>query len=436
MDIREMVKGSKSKYEVSIISDGKRVVLGIVDVEVQQVDYNNEKYILIYDSNRRVIRDAYKYINLHLKDSSINTRTLTATALVKLYSFLEIYGFKIDNLEKNEMEVLKTFLYGNSKTGLLIDTMLVKSREAKTINKYISIYRGYFKYIGIDNKWINEKVKSSKTLSRDSFGDIGDSYKASERVSKAKKVPKYISEKQFDAILKCIRKHYGIREELLVRLMYQKGLRIGEALGLTIEDIKDDCIIIRNRISDGEDQHAKCLYQPISEQDYKGSKCLSLDFGFNIVKIDSELHELLERYIYMYHEKMVKRKRTSYRKYCKADRVEGNNFLEGDNYYLFINRESRPLRRTNWNKYLKKIYLMCNIEIDKEKKSKLLNHRLRHGCAMKGLKDGKSLEEIMKILRHSSLMSVMVYINPTDEDEYEANESIWDSRGIELNDID
>jgi len=69
MDIREMVKGSKSKYEVSIISDAKRVVLGIVDVEAQQVDYNNEKYILIYDSNRRVIRDAYKYINLHLKDS-------------------------------------------------------------------------------------------------------------------------------------------------------------------------------------------------------------------------------------------------------------------------------------------------------------------------------------------------------------------------------
>lgn len=65
-----------------------------------------------------------------------------------------------------------------------------------------------------------------------------------------------------------------------------------------------------------------------------------------------------------------------------------------------------------------------------------MNHRLRHGCAMKALKDGKSLEEVMKILRHTSLKSVMVYINPTDEDEFEANEDIWDSRGIELNEID
>lgn len=91
--------------------------------------------------------------------------------------------------------------------------------------------------------------------------------------------------------------------------MYEKGLRIGEVLGLTIEDIKDECIIIRNRISDKEDQHSKCLYQPANKNEYKGSKYLGLDFGFNIVKIDKKLHDLLERYIYTYHEKMVKRKR-------------------------------------------------------------------------------------------------------------------------------
>lgn len=309
MDIREKIKGSKSKYEVSIISDGKRVILRTVDVEVQQVDYNDQKYILIYDSNRNVIRDAYKYINSYLKDSSINTRTLTATALVKLYSFLEIYDFKINNLEKNEMDLLKTFLYGNSKKGLAIETTLVKVREGKTINKYISIYRGYFKYIEVENKWINEKIKSSKSLRKDSFDNIGDSYRISERISKAKKAPKYISEWQFNNILKCIMRDYGLREELIVRLMYEKGLRIGEVLGLTIEDIKDECIIIRNRISDKEDQHSKCLYQPANKNEYKGSKYLGLDFGFNIVKIDKKLHDLLERYIYTYHEKMVKRKR-------------------------------------------------------------------------------------------------------------------------------
>ncbi|WP_066872140.1 tyrosine-type recombinase/integrase [Clostridium mediterraneense] len=336
MDVKEVIKGSKSKYEISIIADGKRNVIRTVEVESQLVDYNNEKYILVYDSNRKVIRDAYKYIINELKESSINTRTLTATALVKLYSFLEVYDFKINNLEKDEMNILKKFLYGTSKKGVVIDTDLIKKRKAKTINKYISIYRGYFKYIGVDCKYINEKIKSSKSSEGNSFEKIGDCYKISERIIKVKKVPKYISEQQYDRILKCIKKDYGIREEILVRLMYQKGLRIGEALGLTIEDIKDDCIIIRNRISDSEDQHAKCLYKPVNKDEYIGEKYLSLDFGFNIIKIDSRLHDLLEQYIYMYHEKMNKRKRKNYKDYCKADKVEGNTFLEGDNYYLFI----------------------------------------------------------------------------------------------------
>ncbi|WP_066872143.1 tyrosine-type recombinase/integrase [Clostridium mediterraneense] len=109
---------------------------------------------------------------------------------------------------------------------------------------------------------------------------------------------------------------------------------------------------------------------------------------------------------------------------------------EGDNYYLFINRYARPLRRTNWNKYLKNIYSKCNIKIDKEKKSKSLNHRLRHGCAMKALKNGNTVQDLMGILRHSSLASVMIYINPNDEDEYDANEDIWDNRGIKIEDVD
>lgn len=46
MDIREIVKGSKSKYEVSIMADGKRVILRTVDIEVEQVDCDNQRYIL------------------------------------------------------------------------------------------------------------------------------------------------------------------------------------------------------------------------------------------------------------------------------------------------------------------------------------------------------------------------------------------------------
>lgn len=431
MDIREVLSGSRSKYEISIISEGKRVIVRTVNVEVTHVEYSGEEYIIIYNSEREVIRDAYKYINHELRNSSINTKTLTATALVKLYSFLEIYNYDINTLGKKEISIMKSFLYGTSQCGITVNSKFITRREAKTINKYISIYRGYFQYLGIDNVIINEKIKRD-IIRKNNSDNVGDSYKISERISKIRKVPKYITYEEYMSILVCIKQEYGLREQLMVRLMYEYGLRLGEVLGLTIEDIKDNCIIIRNRISDSGEQHSKTLYKPILTDEYGSEKCLSVDFGFNIIKINSKMQILLEEYIYNAHEKMDKRKRTSYRKYCKADRAEGNSFLEGDNYYLFINSNARPLGRTNWNKYLKEIYIKCGIDIDRDKKSKSLNHRLRHGCAMKALKDGETLESVMKILRHSSLKSVMVYINPTDEDEYKANEMVWDKRGVEF----
>lgn len=54
-------------------------------------------------------------------------------------------------------------------------------------------------------------------------------------------------------------KDYSLREECIVRLMFEAGLRIGECLGLTNEDIRQEedengelktVVYIRNRVSD------------------------------------------------------------------------------------------------------------------------------------------------------------------------------------------
>lgn len=83
-------------------------------------------------------------------------------------------------------------------------------------------------------------------------------------------VPKYISTDEFATIIRYIRenikdKEHRLRDECVVRIMYEGGCRLGEVLGSTLEDYvvtevneEDICFVyIRNRTTDKEHQNAK-----------------------------------------------------------------------------------------------------------------------------------------------------------------------------------
>ena len=61
--------------------------------------------------------------------------------------------------------------------------------------------------------------------------------------------------------------------ECIIRLMYQSGLRIGEVLELTFEDIVEDNnnykVIIRNRFTDRTFQKAKFLMTITDRNQYR-----------------------------------------------------------------------------------------------------------------------------------------------------------------------
>lgn len=67
-------------------------------------------------------------------------------------------------------------------------------------------------------------------------------------------IPAYISQDEFVRMVQKCREKDDLRMECIIRLMYQSGLRIGEVLGLTFEDIIEEnglCkVIIRNRFTD------------------------------------------------------------------------------------------------------------------------------------------------------------------------------------------
>ena len=397
-----------------------------INISKAIINQNGYNYILLYDENMRAIRDAHKYLNNELEKQSFNTREMVSTALKLLYSYLSIFNYDINNLGIDEIRVLKEFLYGENRKGKAYELVLTSIRGVNTVNKYISYYRSYLKYLGIENKVLNEKrvvgvEKSSDGLLGHTKKKAYDKYIVSDRSYSNNVVPMYISESEYESIINITIREYTLRDEIIIRLMYENGLRIGEVLGLTLEDIEDNKIVIRNRLSDKPYMFAKTCTKPKNENDYRSSIYSTYTVGYQVILPTVKLMDDLFYYIDDAHGSMSTVNRKNYFKFAKADKVTEGEELEGDNYYLFLNKNGAALSISGWNKTLRNIFIKAGLTIDKNCKKHNLNHRFRHGFAMKLIKNGEGPLDVAKALRHKSISSVMCYFRPTEKDMYDAN---------------
>src|SRR5699024_4165113 len=93
--------------------------------------------------------------------------------------------------------------------------------------------------------------------------------------------------------------------------MFQCGLRIGEVMGLTFEDLdvieeggKYICLAyIRNRKSDQSYQLAKTCMSITDRKQYQQRDYQTRDIGYQVAVIPMDLYDLINDYINVSHEK-------------------------------------------------------------------------------------------------------------------------------------
>jgi integrase/recombinase XerD len=433
--MKEMIRITETKflnetaYLKEYLSDKNKCTHSVIKVNISKVVLTKDgfNYILIYDENMCVIRSAYKYINVELGKDSFNYREIVATSLKLFYSYLKIFNFDINNLGIREIRILKEFLYGESKKGQEYEISINVKRGVNTVNKYITFYRNYLNCLGIKNEVLNEKtvvavMKNTDGLLAHTKKKAYDRYSVTDRgYSNDRVVPRYISEDEFAIIMDIIKNDYTKREEIIVRLMYENGLRIGEVLGLSLEDIENNKIVLRNRLSDKPYMLAKTCYKPKTEKDYESSIYGVYLIGYQIILPVEDTMDKLFYYIEEAHGRMSKVNRNNYFKYAKADKVTDGEDLEGNNYYVFLNKNGAALSISGWNKTLRTIFIKSGLKLDKNSKKHNLNHRFRHGFAMKIIKNGATSLEVANALRHKGISSVMCYFRPTEKDMFDAS---------------
>lgn len=393
-----------------------------------KVEKDGFTYFIMYDDEMNVVHSFFQYINFQMSHLSFNTREQTAYALRILYCYSALTKTDFSNLTKKDIINLQYFLLGYSPAKGPYSFQLKTLRNNKTVNNYIHIYRDYLRFIGIKCSCI-ENIRTANIQSLNSLGEREvkniQRYELSLKESTpVNRVPKYISINDFSNILSIVRSEKNTEAEIIIRLMFEYGLRIGEVLGITNEDVTEKkidgvlrpIIILRNRMSDNKKyQNCKTLLKVYKKEIYKSPNYKTQKIGYDLIYITDEFYEILNDYIEC---TLVTEKKKGNIEYSVADTVEKHKYAP-DNHYIFLNNNGRPLSSKSWNNYLRKIYDQSGIYLDHNIRKHNLNHRFRHGFAMFQVKyRNTNVFELKEMMRHSSVSSTMIYYSLTEDDEY------------------
>lgn len=430
IDIEEIKMRNKS-YFIKTVKDKSDHVITKRKVEYKlfAVKKNQRTIWVLYDDNMILNNNFFRFINNSLQSFSPNSIEQSAHAIRLLYCFLDLFNANIHYLTEQDIKKLEFFLIGfspeNSDTILRLKT----ARKNSTVNKYLVTYRMYLKSIGISTGYLFE-TKSVTITMKNAFDEKetvrADKYESNlpNKNTEIEKVPKYISRQEFKNIYEVINalKNRHIREtaKIIIRLMYLYGLRIGEVLGLTNEDIVENEIngelhpflILRNRISDKNYQKAKGCMNILAKDQYWTPDYRKEDYGFQKVVIDYDDYGLLCDYIDYCYDTF--RNKDYYESSIKADSVLRKN---AKNFYVFVNSYGKLLSLQTWNNYLRPILQSAGIKLDKDVRKNNINHRFRHGFAMDHIiNQHTDIITLQKMMRHRSIESTKIYFNPTEED--------------------
>ena len=231
------------------------------------------KYML-YDSDMEPISSAYRFLNEYHFHSSESTRKKYAYALRFFHCYCALLSFNPFEMTYAQFLELRDYMQG---IGKLANAASLQ-RDGESVNQFIGMLRGYFTFMGVNCPYLFDSKMVTRTTENKDEGYSADmrnvSYKSNLKTAPERsQVPKHLKPDEFLRLLKVIRNHGDKQAEEIVKLEYLGSLRIGEVMGLTLEDfeVEKDYVklLIRNRVSDKDYQHAKYRMTVKEPQEYR-----------------------------------------------------------------------------------------------------------------------------------------------------------------------
>lgn len=359
-------------------------------MKVQEVylNENSVRYMLLNNNGLPELA-ACKYLKyIDQSGLSPNTQRTYANHLKYYFEYLQEKKLKYDNVTFKSLADFVNWLKNPYSTGKVIGISPKKSnKSAKTINLSITIVTSFYDYL-YRNDMLDKNIVEK--LMKKIYHSNGKSYKpflhhVSNNLPSAKNVLKVKEPKQRikvltkDQVVTIYNSCTNIRDKFLIRLLFETGLRIGEALSLQFEDFifdhkKGHRIRLRNR---GDLPNGAYLKT-----------------GEREILISQELMDLFDDYQY-----------------------EILDELNIDTDFVFV-----KLSKKNSGKNLGKPLAYSDVCLFFKNLSKKTNipvhaHILRHTHATMFYQKTKDIKQVQERLGHSNIQTTIgLYLHPSDED--------------------
>lgn len=237
----------------------------------------------------------------------------------------------INSLKKVDYKVIRDYL----------NILYERKYSKKTISRYISSLRSFFRYLLV-NKYI---IDNPMTLISNPKLD--------------KKLPQFLSINDMEKILEqpSSDTKLGIRDALIIELLYSTGIRVSELVNIKLSDINHSLKQIKILGKGNKERYV--LYGEVCE-------------------------ELLDKYI-----------------------NESRSHLACDHDYLIVNARGKNITTRAIRDILSKYAYSINTHISP--------HTLRHTFATHMLNEGADLRTVQELLGHENLSTTQVYTHISNE---------------------
>jgi integrase len=353
---------------------------------VQEVKLgNNVKRYMLLDHRGLPVIPVVKYLKyLDNGEKSYNTQKTYCYSLKLYFEYLK----EIDvDYRKVNINILSNFIgwlrnpYENIKT---IGIKPIKAkRTEKTVNLSVTVVTNFYDYLfrteEIENDMIEKLMKQVFTGGHTSYKDflhhVNKDKPSNRNILKIKEPRKKIKVLTKEETEKIYRATTNIRDEFLIKLLFETGLRIGEVLSLFIEDFKYD--------------HNKGHKIKLTDRGElpNGAK---LKTGEREIYASQELMDLFDDYEY-----------------------EILDELEIDTNFVFVKlrgkNKGQPLEYQDVSALFKRLKQKTGIDVHA--------HLLRHTHATIYYRQTKDIKQVQERLGHSQIQTTMnMYLHPSDED--------------------
>lgn len=228
---------------------------------------------------------------------------------------------------------------------LYLRKMYDKKYSKKTIARHISTLRSFFKYL------LKEDIISNNPMTLIS------------NPKQDKKLPTVLNYEEVEEILNIPDKNtdIGLRDALILELLYSSGIRVSELVSITTDNINKNKKTIKILGKGNKERYV--LY---------GSKCA----------------ELIDQYIYSSRENLI-----------------GNK----SHKYLLVNKDGNKLTTGGIRYILERVLKEGGVKL------KISPHTLRHTFATHLLNNGADLKSVQELLGHENLKTTQIYTHVSND---------------------